>query len=244
MSEHDPGTDLARRAVEEAAPEVSRFIGTIFGSANMQLDGMLGDRVGWWRLKQAVKLTAKAQKLIDNAGLEAHQIPLRTSLPLLEAASLEEEDDLCDRWAALLANAAATPASVPPGFPSVLRELEPEAARVLDIIYNDYMGVHEDFRDEFSIFLEEHEKPANFRYHVDNLQRLGLVRSWNFAEQDERYQQLIMTAFGAAFVRACRPPGTADPPLKWVNREELKRYISERDAQPVPAMPPDRISAE
>jgi hypothetical protein len=64
-------------------------------------------------------------------------VPLKTLLPLLEYASLEQEDDLQEKWAALLANASASgPILVLPGFSDILKQLSPQEARLLDGIYD------------------------------------------------------------------------------------------------------------
>jgi len=136
----EPGTDLVRQLTEEASAEVGAFIGTVFGSASIEADRLIGDRVGWWRWKQSIKLAKKAKALLDKEGLAAQEVPLRTSVPLMEQASLAEEQDLVDRWAALLANAASRTVDVPPSFANVLAEIESTAARLLDCIFASQMG--------------------------------------------------------------------------------------------------------
>ncbi|MDQ3739723.1 MAG: DUF4393 domain-containing protein [Actinomycetota bacterium] len=217
MQERDEhSTDLVPHVMQEAGEEVGRFMGTVFGSASLELDQMIGERVGWWRFKQSCRLAQKAKKLIEDEHLSPHQVPLRTAVPLLEAASLEDDEELVDRWAALLANASAETVEVPPSFANVLRELEPATARLLDQLYDDVMTIAPEIRPHFSIFFEQHDKEeaGNFPFHVDNLMRLGLVRSGTFGQAEE-YQHLVLTEFGRSFVRACRPPGTPDPPIKW-----------------------------
>jgi hypothetical protein len=57
----------------------------------------------------------------------------------MEGASLKEEgdDNMADRWAALLVNAAADSSDVPPSFPAILSELTSLEARLLDHVYNN-----------------------------------------------------------------------------------------------------------
>jgi hypothetical protein len=47
----------------------------------------------------------------------------------------------------------------------------------------------------------------------------------------DRHNQLGITAFGRAFVKACRAPDASDPPVRWTDREALHAAISEREAK-------------
>jgi hypothetical protein len=231
----DPSTDLVHRLQDAAGEEVGRFLGTIFGSASMNLDGLLGDRVGWWRFKQAVGLAVKAEKLLADKGLDAHAIPLRTSIPLLEHGSLAEDEDLVDRWVSLLANAAGTPEGVPASFSSVLAGVEPAAAHLLDLVYDENMRLAPNIRAQFVIFLEPEDLAItlsrdDFEYHMDNLIRLGLVRS-RAQGGPTYYDELQLTQFGRAFVRACRPPGMPDPEIIWYDATALLEHINQRQTQ-------------
>ena len=83
-------------------------------------------------------MLAKAQKMLNDAGVSPTSVSLKTLLPLLEGAALEEEDDLLTKWAALLANAAnpKSPFPIYPSFPHILSQFSPRDARVLDAIYD------------------------------------------------------------------------------------------------------------
>src|SRR5581483_8633125 len=66
------------------------------------------------------------------AGKAPQPVPGRLLLPILEKGSLEEDGDLQQRWAALLANSAAQPENVLPAFVSILAELSPVEAALLE----------------------------------------------------------------------------------------------------------------
>jgi hypothetical protein len=209
-------------------------MGTVFGAASLELSQMLGERVGYWRLKQSIRLAKKAKKMLDEEGLTPQQVPLRTAVPLLEAGSLEEDDDLVGRWASLLANASGGTTEVPPSFANVLREIEPAAAQLLDAIYAGHMSLSADLRPHYSVVIEDIREEAGlsdeaFAYHLDNLIRLGLIRSGSMGGGPEMYTNMSLTAFGRSFVRACKPPGEPDPPIRWSDREKLNEYIRERE---------------
>jgi hypothetical protein len=79
----------------------------------------------------------RAQEMLREAGVQPRPVPLKTIVPLLQCASLEEDGDHQERWAALLANASATgPAKVHNSFNEVLRQLSPREARFLDHLYD------------------------------------------------------------------------------------------------------------
>jgi hypothetical protein len=67
------------------------------------------------------------------------QIPDYIALPLIEAATLVDDEGLQEKWAALLANAAHPQfsPSMSPQFPKILANLLPREAKYLDL-YFDY----------------------------------------------------------------------------------------------------------
>jgi hypothetical protein len=62
----------------------------------------------------------RAQEMLEDAGLQPGPVPLKTLVPLLQYASLEDDKSLQERWANLLANAAADVKRVRSFFPRVL----------------------------------------------------------------------------------------------------------------------------
>jgi hypothetical protein len=78
---------------------------------------------------------ARAQEMLRQAGVQPGPVPLKIIVPLLQYASLEQDADLQERWAALLANSSHPSYSVQPSFPDILRQLAPADARFLDAIF-------------------------------------------------------------------------------------------------------------
>jgi hypothetical protein len=76
-------------------------------------DGMGSTLRAEWRLvfsgfcRQQIRLLQRAKEMIDGTGLAPKRVPLKVLLPIFENASIEDDDDLQDRWAALLASNAA-----------------------------------------------------------------------------------------------------------------------------------------
>lgn len=133
---------------------------------------------------------------------------------------------MADRWAALLANAAADPDSVPPSFPGILEQLAPIEAAILEAIHHAVIvepsaeggqpwqlttisaaGI----QTRFSL------TEAEYIGRVENLLRLRLVgppaTRLEFIDNPERVfllegtDQIRLTELGRAFVEACQRPG-------------------------------------
>lgn len=233
MASSDESKDLVHRAAAVAANQVGAFTGTLFGGASVELNEILAETVRSWRFARSLKHREKAMRQMEEAGLDPRQVPLRTLVPLLENASLEDDEGMVDRYASLLANAASPEGSVPPSFPTILRDLEPVQAQMLDSLYDALMPLGPSFRVRFGI---GHEgmigagfdlDEATFRYHIDNLARLRLVLNLGVAPtinilesmtHTTEYQPgalITLTELGRVFVRACRPPSQPDPPVRY-----------------------------
>jgi hypothetical protein len=224
-------TDMTQYVAESIAPEVGRFVGTIAGSPSFEIGELVAGHFRYRRFKQGIKQMQKAQALIEEAGLEAHQIPMRTLVPLIEGGSTEDDDEMGDRWAALLANAAGGDLDVPPSFPSIMRELEPRQAQILEAVFAIGMVLAPELRRDHGIARRAiGPLDQDFPYHVENLERLGLV-SPGVDENKDPYGVISLTAFGAAFVRACQKPGTVYPPPRFTTKEQVLEVVAENRAR-------------
>jgi hypothetical protein len=175
----------------------------------------LGDRVRWWRFRQAVKLCLRARQLLDEADLEPHEIRPGVLVPLFEGATLADDDErLQERWAALLANAAATPSAVPPSFPYILGQIGPTDAALLDRIFDRLNVPGRNWQEEAvdaRIAGRDLVEGRDFELALDNLFRLRLVYSQ--ATYGHLVAETVMlTTLGAELVRACKPPASRCPP--------------------------------
>jgi hypothetical protein len=115
-------------------PDTAEFLSKAWGG---EIRSIFGPTLRYIRLKRALKVAEKAARLLDQKGRKMSGGDLNVLLPLLEAASLQGEEEMCDRWAALLANATDPEGSaVEPSFPDVLRQLSSTDARLIEYIVN------------------------------------------------------------------------------------------------------------
>lgn len=108
-----------------------------------RIAGKLGDDVGevvsevtTFRMRNLAQTMRRARQLTEAAGKDAKPIPPRVLVPMLEGASLEDDHELQERWAALLANAAIAgdDESMLPVFAKILANLTPLSARGLQVL--------------------------------------------------------------------------------------------------------------
>ena len=124
--------ELLKVGVDAAVAPVKDVINRLFGPFADQLGGLMADPIRVWRYQRSLKLFDKVARLSASRAIELKVVPLKTILPILEYASVEEDEDLHDRWANLLANSAIDSDRVRPIFPDALRQLGPTEARLLD----------------------------------------------------------------------------------------------------------------
>lgn len=152
---------------------------------------------------------ANAEAMLLKAGRTPNAVPFRTLLPILEAASSEDDESLSNKWAALLANSAAKAEGYAshPSFPRILSEISPVEARFLDsLLSKDGETDWNSFRTELAKTLEVTEGDIDQYY--GNLFRLGLVR---IAAKEVVHKGVVQVGpFGKAFLSACTPPPSED----------------------------------
>jgi Abortive infection alpha len=217
---------------EEVTPEISHFMGTVMGSPGLELGELVTDQIRAWRFKRGIKYVQRAMKQLEDAGMNPKAVPMRTLAPLMDGGTLEDDEEMGARWASLLANAASGEREVPPSFASVLRDLEPEQARILDHVYQTMMQIAPELRKQnlgmarMGIVAELGLSNETLEYHLDNLIRLRLVRRPSGVIDDE-LEMVTLSEFGRAFVRACRPPSQPDPPVRFTDAAQVARQASE-----------------
>jgi len=212
--EHAPST-AAIAAIYKAA---KGFLAKVAGPAVEELGEIGRDHVKGWRAKNSSQVLAGADTLLAETGREPQAVPLKTLLPLLDAASLEEEALLVDRWAALLANAAdpAQKAQVQPAFIEILRQLTAADAQVVEALYKaaenasgteaHHMVSTEGLMSRTGLMEQQ------MRLSLDNLLRLQLCKpvltyGGYSAESYQAPSALLMTTLGLRFVQAVTAPG-------------------------------------
>jgi len=108
----------------------------MLGPATAEFAERFRDQVRLYRFGRQLECLKKAERMAQDAGFTPKAVPIKILFPLLEGASLEENEDLHTMWAALLANAASPARNdlVRPGFIAILRQMAPDEGSLLSVI--------------------------------------------------------------------------------------------------------------
>jgi len=191
-------------AGQEGIKAVKDFLSKLLGPAVDEVGLLLEDKVRLYRLKNQIRILTKAQEMLSSAGIKPKTVPLRTLLPLLEGASLEDDVDLSLKWAGLLASTASGEGKDNhPAYPHILVQLAPVDARIIDRL--DSCGgktSHVKFKAEtqHELGISEEEYSYSFR----NLFRLGLCVS---TTRKNTIEEIIsLGPFAQHFLKVCHGP--------------------------------------
>lgn len=221
-------TEMVKRALEPVSDVLKRMSGPLADE--------IGESLGVWarhyRFRLGLKMFQKTQRMLSEAGISPQTVRPRLFLPIFDGASVEDDEDLHSRWAALLANAATSPTLVHPSYIEILKQLTPEDAQLLDRLYDSCKSKRHRSVTPWvdTITYAERERRVAAGEHPEgpfqNLVRLGLIetvytinsskvkvrytqgRSSKFEGKLDDHYELTETA--DAFVQACRAPKTVN----------------------------------
>lgn len=193
------------KGTKQLVAEARSLLTKLAGPAGEEAGLLLQDKVKLWRFKNQLRILSKAQQMLNDAKLIPSPVPLRTLVPLLEGAALEEDPALSDKWACLLANAGAQTISLAthPAFPRILSEMTPGEAFFLDrLSHSGGTANWDSFRKAIAKELAVSHDQVDRDY--GNLFRLGVCRITRKKEREKPVVQI--GPFGSLFLKACSPP--------------------------------------
>jgi hypothetical protein len=231
----DDVSELAKQALEPIGDLVKRIAGPLAD----EIGESLALVVRPYRIRLAAQMFQKTQRMLKEVGVTPHAVPPRLFLPIMENASIQDDEDLHTRWAALLANAATNPNLVHPSFIEILKQLGPEDAIYLDKLY-DHVKSKKNSRVTpwiDSITIAERDRRTNAGENPEvpfnNLIRLGLIEvGYEINERKVKVKvprfdmtkhpgveadfsgdvddYYVLTDIAKTFVQACRAPKTIE----------------------------------
>ena len=174
-----------------------------------------------WQGQNLAAVVTDASELLHSVGQAPQPVPGRILFPILEYASVEEDDSLRRKWAALLANAASVDNSnrVLPAYAEILRQLVPQQAEILDWIYFGQSDI--ELSGEPRTFAETTQEAIQEKFGLTadiynllaaDLHRLQVIDGGRYVQTRmggsmasmTTYKRISLTSLGLGFVAACR----------------------------------------
>jgi len=134
------------RSGVEGAREFGGFLSRVLGESIETAVGMLSDKLKFMRFERGVRLAARYNEIMAQRGLKSdyQSVPLKLALPIIEQATIEEDNELQDLWANLLASAhdPALNGIVRTAFVDILKQMETVDVHVLNFVYTYILKVN------------------------------------------------------------------------------------------------------
>ena len=96
--------DISSTAVEKGLDIAKNFLEKLIIPSVEETGLLLKEQITSWRFKNQVRMLNKAQNFCIENNIKPKAISLKLLCPLLENASLEDDEFLQDKWAILLSN--------------------------------------------------------------------------------------------------------------------------------------------
>ena len=134
--------NLPKRIVDGA----ELFLKKLLGPTISETGELIADQIRYRRFRNQVIIFTKAKELLLKNHLEPNSINLKTLSPLLEFSSLEEEEDLQNIWANVIANISSydTEQAINLKCIEVLKSITPNEIILLDRFFEEFQHNEEE----------------------------------------------------------------------------------------------------
>lgn len=163
--------EAEKKIIEESISLAKGFLQNLINPPIEELGLLVTDNIRFWRFKNQVRILEKSKRIVEKNNITIQKIPLKILVPLLDGASLEEDDELRDNWSALIANSANKDKDIcNPIFSEILKQLSSSEARCIKKMTEKENYTDSEFYDLWKEF--------NLNWtNVYNLKRLGIVET-------------------------------------------------------------------
>lgn len=224
MSEESKAVEEVAKTTGKAIDASVKFGGFISKYARGSLEqgmGIFEDKLKYARWENQVRLMQKSDEYLKSMGLSEPNKPikLKFAVPLLQAASLEDDIYLQDLWAKLLVNSVIKESKVElhRNYIDILERLSPLEAQILEKIYSipfeemQHKGVVTQNLPE-TVEISDNDTNDTNEYILENedvvlalvnLSRLGCIALQHTVGGGEFFKVVNPTILGKYFIEAC-----------------------------------------
>lgn len=196
--------DITSTALEKGIDIAKEFIDKLIGPPIEEAGLLLKDHVTMWRFNNQVRMINKAKTYCEKLGINPKTISLKLLCPLLEYSSLEENDELQNKWAVLLTNLVDSTQNIENHvFPYILSQISLTEYNLLENVYDDKISRQEkllleleDFKKSKPLLIENlNSKISDVVHQIEHIRKSesnGYNRDlWKLERQKSEFEQEI-----------------------------------------------------
>lgn len=122
--------------IAKAVEPLINNLAKLTGPMSEELGQYFGDKVRAFRHRNVSTIINGSIKRLEKAGKPINPVPPRLLLPIIDAASVEDNPTLQDMWSGLLASASDQADDMSPSYTETLKALKPIEARSIQVLYD------------------------------------------------------------------------------------------------------------
>jgi hypothetical protein len=175
--------DITSTAIEKGLDAAKGFLEKLITPAVEETGLLIKEHISYWRFKNQVKMLNKAQEYCAKNNISPKSISFKLLCPLLENASLEEEEILQDKWAILLSNLVDSEQNIENHvFPFLLGQISKEEFTALEKITLARRARIKSQTKGLDDLIAKKEAEALLV--KENIQQMGSQKDWSLWQQN------------------------------------------------------------
>ena len=176
--------DITSSVVEKGIDLAKDFLGKLISPAVEETGLLIKDQISSWRFKNQVKVLNKAKDYCEKHNISPKQVSFKLICPLLEYASLEEEEILQDKWSILISNLVDSEQNIENHvFPYILSQLSLNEYESLEKSFLSKKERVEKLNQEMETYKKEYpEKEESILAKIEE-HKNDIFNKWKFEKE-------------------------------------------------------------
>lgn len=182
--------DISSTALEKGIDIAKGFVDKLISPSAEEIGLLLKDGIAKWRFNNQVKTLVKAKSICEKYGVSPRVISPKLLCPLLEYASLEDNEKLQNKWATLLANMVDSDQNVENHvFPYLLSQLSIQEFDILENTFEIKTARVENLNKELEKYMKTRDQLINeMNLEINHLESEINIRKQINIQNPQNYQ--------------------------------------------------------
>jgi len=183
----DKKIDIKSSTIDKTLEIAKEFIDKLIMPSIEESGLFFKDHITMLRFKNQVKILNRANRYCIKHNINPKKISLKLLSPLLEYSSLEDDDDLQDKWSILFSNLIDSEQNIENNvFPYILSQLSKDEFFSLEKVYNNKVSrfLKQNLELE-NYFAKKENKELKIKNEIENIEQLiiKLEKEKNWADE-------------------------------------------------------------